>query len=185
METGTKRNQKIYRLALIGVMSAVICVLGPISIPLPGLVPISLTNLALYLAVFILGWTRGLISYVVYLAIGLCGVPVFSGFTGGLGKAFGPTGGYLLGFFFLVLIAGLAIDKYPNSRWVAVLGMAVGCLVDYGFGTAWLAYQQQISFGAALASGVIPFVFWDALKIALAAAFGPMIRIRLSKAGLV
>ena len=78
-------------------MTAVICVLAPFSLPI-GPVPISLTNLAIYFVLYMLGVKRGTISYLVYLLIGLVGVPVFSGFTSGPGKLFGPTGGYLIGY---------------------------------------------------------------------------------------
>lgn len=60
-------------------------------------VPISLTNLAIYISLYLLGWKRGTISYLIYLLIGLVGIPVFSGFTGGPAKLAGPTGGYIIG----------------------------------------------------------------------------------------
>ena len=83
-----------------------------------------------------LGWKRGTISYLVYLLIGLVGVPVFSGFTGGIGRLAGPTGGYIIGFIAMAVIAGLVIDKCHN-RWLQLLGMIVGTAVCYAFGTAW------------------------------------------------
>ena len=85
------------QLAVIGVMTAVTCVLAPFSLPI-GPVPISLTNLAIYFSLYVLGTKFGCISYVIYLLIGFIGVPVFSGFTNGPGKLLGPTGGYLIGF---------------------------------------------------------------------------------------
>ena len=78
----TKSGWSVREMTLIAVMAAVTCVLGPLSVPI-GVVPISLTNLAVYFAVYILGTKRGTLSCLVYLLIGLAGVPVFSGFTGG------------------------------------------------------------------------------------------------------
>ena len=75
MENTKKMNT--YQLTLIGVMTAVTCILGPLSLPI-GIVPISLTNLAIYFAIYVLGRKRGTISYIVYLFIGLIGLPVFS-----------------------------------------------------------------------------------------------------------
>lgn len=76
-----KNPTKTYRLALIGVMTAILCILGPLSIPLPfSPVPLSLTNFAILLAVFLLGWKWGTVSCGIYLLLGLVGVPVFSGF---------------------------------------------------------------------------------------------------------
>lgn len=87
-------------IALIGVMTAVICILGPLSVPLPfSPVPLSLTTFALYLAIYVLGTKMSLICYFLYLLIGFVGVPVFSSFSAGPAKLLGPTGGYLIGFF--------------------------------------------------------------------------------------
>ena len=87
------------QLTLVGVMTAVTCILGPFSIPLPfSPVPISFTNLAVYLTVYVLGMKFGTISFITYLLLGAVGLPVFSAFTGGIGKLAGPTGGYLIGY---------------------------------------------------------------------------------------
>lgn len=86
----------VRQIAAIGIMAAATAILAPFSIPI-GPVPISLTNLAIYFALYILGAKDGTLSYLVYLLIGLIGVPVFSGFTSGPEKLFGPTGGYLIG----------------------------------------------------------------------------------------
>ena len=95
MENTQKRSsKKVVDLTFTALMAALICILGPLSIPLPiSPVPISLTNLAIYFTVMLIGWKRGTVSYIIYLLIGLCGVPVFSSFTGGPGKLLGPTGG--------------------------------------------------------------------------------------------
>lgn len=172
-------------LALIGVMAAVTCILGPLSIPLPfSPVPISLTNLAVYFSVYILGMKKGSLSYLIYLLIGLVGMPVFSSFTGGPGKLLGPTGGYLIGFLFMAVIGGLFIDKWPDNIYLGFLGMVIGTLVMYLFGTVWLAYQAGLSFYGALAAGVIPFILGDLAKMILAVLIGPTIAKRLKKAGL-
>ena len=75
-------------------MAAVTCILAPLSVPI-GPVPISLTNFAIYLSLYLLDWKKGTLSYLIYLLLGLVGLPVFSGFTGGLAKLAGPTGGYI------------------------------------------------------------------------------------------
>lgn len=172
-------------LALIGVMAAVTCILGPLSIPLPfSPVPISLTNLAVYFSIYVLGMKKGSISYVIYMLIGLVGIPVFSSFTGGPGKLLGPTGGYLIGFLFMAVICGFFIDKWPDKRYMGFLGMVIGTLVCYLFGTVWLAYQAELSFSAALTAGVIPFIPGDIIKMLIAMFIGPEIVKRLKKAGL-
>ncbi len=171
------------QLAAIGVMTAVTCVLAPFSLPI-GPVPISLTNLAIYFSLYALGTKSGCISYLIYLLIGFIGVPVFSGFTSGPGKLLGPTGGYLIGFIPMALIAGVLIDKFISKWAVCLLGMIGGTIIAYAFGTAWLAYQAGLDWKAALWAGVIPFIPGDLAKMALALIAGPQVRRQLARAGL-
>ena len=99
--------EKTKKITMIGLMTAVTCILGPLSLPLPfSPVPITLTTCG-FLSIYILGMKYGTISLLIYLALGTIGLPVFSSFSGGLGKLAGPTGGYLFGFIFLALIHGL------------------------------------------------------------------------------
>ena len=97
MQTATKKETAlgIRQMAMIGVMTAVTCIAAPFSIPIPvSPVPLSLTTFILYLSVYILGTRNAFISYVIYLLLGLVGLPVFSGFSGGFAKLAGPTGGF-------------------------------------------------------------------------------------------
>ena len=106
------------QMTLIALMTALTCILGPLSIPLPfSPVPISFTNLVLYFSVFVLGTKFSTISYIVYLLIGLVGLPVFSGFSGGFAKLAGPTGGYLIGFLFMIPLTGILFEKTGKSFW--------------------------------------------------------------------
>ena len=157
-------------MTVAAIMAAATCVLGPLSIPIPiSPVPITLTNLAIYFTVCLLGWKLGTISYLVYFLIGLAGLPVFSGFSSGFGKLMGPTGGYLIGFIFMA----------------AILGLMLGTVVAYLLGTFWLSYVANLSFSQALWAGVIPYLPGDFIKILLAAFAGPVIRRRLQNAGLL
>lgn len=174
----------VREMALIALMAAVTCILGPLSVPI-GVVPISLTNFAIYLAIYVLGCRRGTISYIVYLLLGLVGLPVFSGFSSGVGKLFGPTGGYLIGFIFMALICGFAIDRFEAKLIPSMIGMILGTIVCYLFGTGWLAYQAGMTFYQALAAGVLPFIVGDLVKMVICAVVGPQIRLRLEQAGLV
>ena len=104
--TSLTQNSRTRQITLIGLMTAITCILAPLSIPI-GPVPISLTNFAIYLSLYLLDWKKGTISYILYLLLGLVGLPVFSGFTGGIGKLAGPTGGYIIGFIPMAIIAGI------------------------------------------------------------------------------
>ena len=174
---------KTYEITITALMAAVTCILAPLSIPI-GPVPISFTNLAIYLSLYLLGWKKGTISYLIYLLIGLVGIPVFSSFTSGPGKLFGPTGGYLIGFIPLALIAGFFIDHFRNKKALCFLGMILGTAVCYALGTAWLAVQAHMGFQAALMAGVIPFLPGDFIKMLLALLIAPQIRKQLDAAGL-
>lgn len=169
-------NQKIRtkQMVLIALMTAVTCVLGPLSIPLPfSPVPISLTNFAIFLAIFVLGMKFGTISFIIYLLLGAIGVPVFSSFRGGLQVLAGPTGGYLIGFIFLALIMGFALDHFDRKLVPTIIGMIIGMAVCYAFGTVWLAKLLSLSFKEGLMMGVIPYLAGDAAKIIIAAIVGP------------
>lgn len=181
-----KMKQKVttYQMALIGLMTAVTCILGPLSIQLPGGVPLSLTNLVIYLTVFILGWKKGTMSCCIYILIGIIGLPVFSGFVGGLGKIVGPTGGYLLGFIFLAMISGYFVEKFPGKSYMYVIGMLLGTIVTYILGTAWFIAQTHMALGAALSACVFPFLIGDVIKIAIATLIGPSIRKQVMRTGL-
>lgn len=168
------KTLSIKNIALIGVITAITCILAPLSIPI-GPVPISLTNLVIYFGLYILGTTKGTISYFVYLLLGLVGVPVFSGFTAGPQKLFGPTGGYLIGFIPMAIIAGIFIEKSGRKIVLSLVGMILGTAVCYVFGTAWLAYQAHYTFAQALAAGVLPFIAGDLIKMVLAALVAPQI----------
>ena len=169
-------NQKIRtkQMVLIALMTAVTCVLGPLSIPLPfSPVPISLPNFAIFLAIFVLGMKSGTISFIIYLLLGAVCVPVFSSFRGGLQVLAGPTGGYLIGFIFLALIMGFALDHFDRKLVPTIIGMIIGMAVCYAFGTVWLAKLLSLSFKEGLMMGVIPYLPGDAAKIIIAAIVGP------------
>lgn len=180
-------------ITMIALMTAVTCVLGPLSIPI-GPIPVSLTNFAIYLTVYLLGWKKGSISYLIYLLIGVTGVPVFSSFSGGIGKLLGPTGGYLAGFLFMAVIAGWFIQKFSGGKPVQILlcflGMILGTAVCYVFGTIWFVKvyagtDTPYTYGAALAACVYPFIPGDLVKIAAAAFLGPQLRRALIRADLI
>lgn len=188
-KNGTKKLTT-YQLTLTAVMAAVICVLGPISMAIPiSPVPISLASMAVYLAVTVLGMKLGTLSCLIYLLLGLVGLPVFSGGSAGAPKLFGPTGGYLVGYLFLALIAGAFVGRYTENKWksiaFAALGMVLGTMVLYALGTAWLAYSAGMDFQAALWAGVIPFIPGDLVKMVIAVLLGSAVRGRLLRAGIL
>ena len=172
--TTKKKSFTTFQMALIAVMAAITCILGPLSIPIPiSPVPISLTNLAIYLTVCLLGWKFGTISYLIYLLIGIAGLPA---------KLLGPTGGYLIGFIPMAIICGFAFEKFSN-RGMQIVGLAIGTIVAYIFGTAWLAIEAHLTFYQALLAGVIPYIPGALVKIILVVLAGPIVKKRLQSGG--
>lgn len=176
----------VKQLTLVGLMAAVFCILGPIALELPFTpVPISLGMLAIYLIASILGMRLGALSVAIYILLGLVGLPVFTHFTGGAGKLFGPTGGYIIGYIFMALICGFFIDRWDNKFIVSFLGMILGTAVCYLFGTVWLAVSMSMTFPQALTAGVLPYIPFDLIKLILAFSLGTQVRRRLKKTGLL
>ncbi|MBQ9493234.1 MAG: biotin transporter BioY [Oscillibacter sp.] len=171
-------ESRIRDMCLVGVMAAVTCVLAPLSIPI-GPVPVTLTNLAVYLSLYLLGMRRSVLSYLVYLLLGVAGLPVFSGFSGGLGKLAGPTGGYIIGFLPMAVIGGAAVERF-QKRAVHFLAMVLGTAVCYALGTAWFCAVMNTGVVAALGQAVFPFIPVDLAKIAIAVFIGPTIRARVA-----
>jgi len=180
---GVSRLSNVYLLAMTALMTAVICVLAPVSISI-GPIPLSLAVLAIFLSVYLLGWKLGTVSVVVYIALGMVGAPVFSGYGAGLAKVLGPTGGYILGYIPMALIAGLFIQRF-SGRALQAVGMVLGAAVLYAFGTAWYCIQANVGVVEALWACVIPFIPAEALKILIVLLIGPTIRKRLLQAGLL
>lgn len=177
MKKAKERNKKFSAstMAVVALMTAVLCVLAPFSIPI-GPIPISMATFGLYLSAIILGRKRAVLVCLMYLLMGFIGLPVYSGFSGGPAKLLGPTGGYLIAYVFLTVIAGTIVDKFPKNRWLCLLGLVIGTLVCYILGTAWLAYQMRLTFIEALMIGVVPFLIGDVIKIVAAVWIGLMIR---------
>ena len=192
----TKRTNTLTKIAL---MAALQCIISPFAIAFPiSPVPLSLATLMLYLSLYILGKKHATISCGIYLLIGLVGLPVFSGFAGGAGKLFGPTGGYLLGYLALTYIGGWCVEKWSGASsnfggsgtgrlhfLLQGFGLLIGTALCYLFGTLWLSYQAGIQFVAALGVGVLPFVVGDIVKIVVGVVVGNAVRKRLVKAGMV
>ncbi len=184
-----RTHRSVYPLVLSALATALLCALAPLALPLPMTpVPLSLTNLLLLLAVYLLPWRWAELSCLAYLLLGAAGLPVFSGFAGGLGKLAGPTGGYLAGFLLQIPVSGLFLERFRFQknpllrRCLHALGLSLGILACYLLGTLWLAFQLKLSFGAALLLGVVPYLPGDAVKIAAAVFLGPALNRTLRRA---
>lgn len=177
------KKTPLYTMTACALMAALMCVLCPISLPI-GPIPISLSILVIVITTMVLGTWRALVSYTVYLLLGAVGMPVFSGFQGGLAKLAGPTGGYLVGFFLLILIGGIVMELTKGNLLLTILAMAVGVAADYVLGTAWFMLQTESTLAHALEVCVYPFIPVDLAKILVGVLFGRLVKTSLKRVGL-
>lgn len=168
---GTRSAFQTKDIVLIGIFAALIAVCSWISIPTA--VPFTLQTFGVFMAVEVLGGKRGTLSVLVYLLLGAVGLPVFAGFTGGMGIITGSTGGYIVGFLLGAMIMWLLETVLPNGTVTGILSMLAGLLVCYALGTLWFMWvftknSGPVSLMTVLGWCVIPFIIPDLIKIALA-----------------
>lgn len=155
-----KNKKRLRDVCTVGLAAALLCVAAPVAIPV-GSVPMTLATLVILIAAGILGPWKGSAAVMVYLMLGCLGLPVFSGFYGGVGHIAGPTGGFILGYILLAVAAGLGRGK--------VLPMILGNVALYAVGTVWYTVYANLNMWAALFVCVVPYLPLDAVKIAVAA----------------
>jgi biotin transport system substrate-specific component len=161
---------KTRNLVLTALFASLTVIFSAISIPIPlSPVPFSLSVVAIFLAGALLPKNQAALAQIVYLLLGIAGLPVFSEMRGGLGIIAGPTGGYLIAYPVMAWLIAFLIEKI-NKRNFAVyfFSMAVGLFLLYTVGTVWLSFAAQLPFAAALSAGVLPFVVFDLVKAVLA-----------------
>jgi len=146
-----------------------------LAIPI-GPIPIVLQNMFVLLAGLLLGSRWGLASVAVYLLTGACGLPVFAGGLGGIGRIVGPTGGYLIGYLPAVFITGYISEKAAKRTGCDILAMICGTIVLYGCGVVWLKFLTGMTWSKTMMVGMYPFLIGDAFKIAAAAVIARALR---------
>ena len=167
-------NNNVKFMTTTALMTALLCILGPFSIPI-GPVPISLTNFAIYIIMYVVGTKRGTVAYLLYLALGFAGLPVFSGFQGGPAKVVGPTGGYLIGFIPMAIVCGLVFKNHYKNIVLCVVTMEAATWIAYIMGSLWLSFQTHMTIPAAFVAGVFPFALEDFAKMVIAGIVGPVL----------
>lgn len=185
---GKKRRRRILDICYIAMFAAVITVCAYIAIPV-GEIPVTLQTLAICMAGGFLGWKRGTLSVLVYILLGICGIPVFSGGKNFYALIASASAGYVVGFIFTALVTGLvsdallpAVEKHIQNRVLAetvklvllAAAMVAGVAICYVFGTLWymLIYKGSATaenLQLALTWCVYPYIVPDLVKIAVAA----------------
>jgi len=163
MNTELKTNGMV----LCALFAALTGVGGLIAIPLPFTpVPITLQTFFTFLAGAILGKYLGALSQLVYILLGIVGLPVFAKGSSGIGVLLGPTGGYLIGFIPAAFLVGYILEAADEPPFVLIfVAMLVGLLAIYVPGIAWLMWVARLNMAKALLLGALPFLPGDAVKI--------------------
>ena len=174
-----KKKFKATDIAYIGIFSAIIALFSWVSIPTT--VPFTLQTLAIFLSLTLLGGRNGFYSILVYIALGAAGIPVFSGFKGGLGVLAGNTGGYILGFILLGAVYWVMTSIFGEKLHIQIIALVLGLLICYAFGTAWFVYLYIKANGAVtlmtvLGWCVFPFILPDAIKMVAAILLAKRLR---------
>ena len=171
IRVGERMGSRLRHIALIAIGAALIFASSRVSIPVPGSpVPITGQTFGVLLVGGALGFRRGLASTVLYVLIGLIGLPFFAEGKGGVQVILGATGGYIVGF----LVAGSLVGRLAELGWdrriVGALGaMAIGNVVIYLIGVPWLMAVAHMDLAAGIKNGLTPFILGDAIKLILAA----------------
>lgn len=168
-------NYQLRMSVYASLLAALMAVGAYLAIPI-GPVPVVLQNMFVFLAPLLLGRRWGLASVCVYLLAGACGLPVFAGGMGGIGRFIGPTGGFLLGYLPAVFLIGVLVSGRRPLFWRDVIAMILGSVLLYACGLSWLKFVLGISWGKTLAVGMFPFLIGDAFKIVAAAALAKSLR---------
>ena len=171
MSASVSTRIKTLDMVYVAMCAVMIAVCSWISIPM--LVPVTLQTFGVFLTVGVLGGKRGSLAVLTYLLLGTVGIPVFSGFTGGIGSLLGSTGGYIIGFLFAALVMWGMEQFLGKKRWALILSMVLGLLVCYVFGTIWfiVVYTNntgEVAVWTALGWCVFPYIIPDILKIVVA-----------------
>ena len=174
-----KEGKLLTRIAFIALFAAFTAAGAFIAIPV-GPVPIVLQNLFAVLAGLILGPVMGGAAVGLYLLAGILGLPVFAGGTGGIARLAGPTGGFLLGYFFAALAAGFIAGNSRDNVKIKlprlIAAVISGFLIIYIPGIIWLKTSRNLGWIQAVMAGFVPFIIGDALKGIAAVLITPRLR---------
>jgi biotin transport system substrate-specific component len=168
-----------FRAAAVLFVTVLTIVAAQVSVPLPFTpVPFTLQPMVVLLGGAALGARLGMTSQVLYLALGLAGLPVFAAspiLPQGFARLLGPTGGYLMSYPFAAFVAGYLAQRGLDRRYLtAVLAMAAGLALIFACGVAWMAWgAPHLGLSAAVSGGLVPFIPADIVKVFLAATVLP------------
>lgn len=177
MAAEKKSKMETKYVVYVGMFAALLAILSQIAIPMPSGVPITLQTFAVAVTGVILGYKLGCVSIFVYILLGAVGVPVFTGFMGGIGKLVGPTGGFIWGFIFMILFCGL------STRTKNIVGKAFLCMVGLAcchlLGALQYSFVAGVSYVDSLLLVSVPYLIKDVASVIIALVVGMIVRFQL------
>ena len=160
------KKMKTKKLIYCALFAAIIAIMSQIAVPIQP-IPLNMGIFGVLLCGGLLGKKYSAASVIVYILLGMVGVPVFSGFRGGLGVIAGPTGGYIAGYIIIAFITGMVCEKTRKIKYMALF-MTLSGILGYVVGTAWYCILMKTNIVSALMLCVIPFIPGDLVKVILA-----------------
>lgn len=160
-----------YNIVYPGIFAVLLAICSWISIPT--IIPLTLQTFGIFFTVFTLGGKQGTIAILIYLMLGMIGIPVFSGFGAGIGYLLGNTGGYVLGFLLIGLIHWLFEKIWGRKPAIQICSILIGLILCYAFGTFWfmhISMNSESTYGLITTLGmcVVPFIIPDLCKLCFA-----------------
>ena len=170
----------IKNLTLRAILAAVICVIAPFALP-AGAIPITLASFIIFIVSACTKAKFSIPAISIYILLGCFGLPVFSGFCGGLQILTGLTGGYIIGYLPCAAVISFLCEKHGNNKAVFPLSMLLGTVICYLCGASWYIAQTEYSVATALLTCIVPFILGDIIKITAASIISITLRPRLAK----
>ncbi len=175
------KKLKLYNQMVAALLAALLAIIAPFSVPL-GAVPLTLASLGVYLAAVIGGAGFGSLAVALYLLLGAVGLPVFSGFVGGVQAFLAPAGGFLIGYLPCTVVIGMGLRWGKYTRFACLLSLLAGTLVLYVCGVGGFMYATRTPLLASIAACCLPFLAGDAIKIAAVTVLLPPLTKLMKKA---
>ena len=164
-----KLNLSVKEITLVGLATAIMGIFSQLALPIPfTTVPLTLQTFGLVIFSVVLGKKIGTLSILIWALLGTIGIPVFSGFSSGLGVLVGPNGGYIIGFIFMSFIIGYTSTSTNKNNILLFVGVYLGQAVQYTFGVIQLKIVLGLSLPNALLAGLYPFILKDIIMITVA-----------------
>lgn len=164
------------RIIKIGIVTSIITILSMVFIPTPFGVPITLQTFVVAFAGFFLGKKDGVISVLIYIMLGIIGMPIFSGMKNGLSAVLGPTGGFIIGFIFLAFFSGFKKNKITN-----IALSIIGLIICHILGVIQFSAYTKVDLKKAFLICSAMYIVKDLISIMLAYTFANIVQKRIKK----